>query len=182
MLRHGGIFARSPDALHSPKDGPSSHAVLAATPNCRFREGFASVGMLCNNPPIPLRVLDFLPHTEDLLNLALVCKATHQAGHVLLQREVRCAVCEAGGRTLHDKLWAVCLESAGHVLSKTKSGSHIFRHLFSGATQEGEVKGPQREACAVCKPWPYGQTYQFVLGVAWRVNTTECLPSSFNDQ
>jgi hypothetical protein len=44
--------------------------------------------MLCNNPPIPLRVLDFL-HTEDLLNLSLVCKATHQAGHVLLQREVR---------------------------------------------------------------------------------------------
>jgi hypothetical protein len=88
VLRHGGIFARSPDALQGPKGGPSSLAVLAAAPKCRFREGFAAEGMLCNNPPIPLRVLDFL-ETEDLLNLALVCKATHQAGHVLLQREVR---------------------------------------------------------------------------------------------
>ncbi len=88
MLGPGGIFARSPDALPVPKDAPDRKSMLAATAYCRFREGFASEGMLCNNPPIPLRVLDFLQHTEDLLNLALVCKATHRAGHVLLKREV----------------------------------------------------------------------------------------------
>jgi hypothetical protein len=66
-----------------------SEDALAHTLKCRFQEGFASQGMLCNNPPIPLRVLDFLDHTPDLVNLALVSKATHQAGHYLLQREVR---------------------------------------------------------------------------------------------
>jgi hypothetical protein len=64
--------------------------ILAATASCRFRQGFASEGMLCNHPPIPLRVLDFLD-TQDMLNLSLVCKTTHKAGHVLLQREVRWA-------------------------------------------------------------------------------------------
>jgi hypothetical protein len=55
---------------------------------CAFKSGFAAEGMLCNEPPIPLRVLDFLG-TYELVNLSLVCKATHQAGHVLLKREVR---------------------------------------------------------------------------------------------
>jgi hypothetical protein len=60
----------------------------AATHTCRFISGFASEGMLCNEPPIPLRVLDFLG-TYELVNLSLVCKAMHQAGHLLLEREVR---------------------------------------------------------------------------------------------
>ncbi len=59
----------------------------AATQTCPFKSGFASEGMLCNEPPIPLRVLDFL-ETYELVNLSLLCKATHQAGHVLLEREV----------------------------------------------------------------------------------------------
>jgi hypothetical protein len=60
----------------------------AAVQKCAFKTGFAAEGMLCNEPPIPLRVLDFLG-TYELVNLSLVCKATHQAGHVLLEREVR---------------------------------------------------------------------------------------------
>jgi hypothetical protein len=62
--------------------------LAAATQTCAFKAGFAAEGMLCNEPPIPLRVLDFLG-TYELVNLSLVCKATHQAGHVLLEREVR---------------------------------------------------------------------------------------------
>ncbi len=58
------------------------------TRTCAFKAGFAPEGMLCNVPPIPLRVLDFLG-TYDIVNLSLVCKAMHQAGHVLLEREVR---------------------------------------------------------------------------------------------
>jgi hypothetical protein len=54
---------------------------------CQVR-GHASEGMLCNTPPIPLRVADFLD-AADLLNLALVCKATHEASHLLFDREVR---------------------------------------------------------------------------------------------
>jgi hypothetical protein len=60
----------------------------AVTQTCALKSGFAAEGMLCNEPPIPLRVLDFLG-TYELVNLSLVCKAMHQAGHVLLQREVR---------------------------------------------------------------------------------------------
>jgi hypothetical protein len=59
----------------------------AATQTCALKAGFASEGMLCNEPPIPLRVLDFLG-TYELVNLSVVCKATHQAGHVLLECEV----------------------------------------------------------------------------------------------
>ncbi len=88
MLRSGGVFARTSDALPLPKDGPDSVSILAAPSDCHFQEGFAAEGMLCNNPPIPLRVLDFLEDKQDLLNMALVSKATHQAGHVLLRREV----------------------------------------------------------------------------------------------
>jgi hypothetical protein len=58
------------------------------TQKCALRTGFAAEGMLCDTPPIPLRVLDFLG-TYELINLSLVCKAMHQAGHVLLEREVR---------------------------------------------------------------------------------------------
>jgi hypothetical protein len=68
---------------------------VAATNMCRFRTGFAAEGMLCNEPPIPLRVLDFLG-TYELVNLSLVCKATHQAGHVLLKREVRGSILMRG--------------------------------------------------------------------------------------
>jgi hypothetical protein len=89
VLRHGGVFAHIPDWNQQREDDTDSMSILVATTECHFQKGFASEGMLCNTPPIPLRVLDFLEHTEDLLNLALVCKATHQAGHVLLQREVR---------------------------------------------------------------------------------------------
>jgi hypothetical protein len=59
-----------------------------AVQKCALKTGFAAEGMLCDHPPIPLRVLDFL-ETYELVNLSLVCKATHQAGHVLLEREVR---------------------------------------------------------------------------------------------
>jgi hypothetical protein len=96
VLRPSGLFARSPDAVKGPTTCPDPASVLEAASECRFREGLASEGMLCSKPPIPLRVLDFLPHTEDLLNLALVCKATHQAGHVLLKREVRCPMFVGG--------------------------------------------------------------------------------------
>jgi hypothetical protein len=89
VLRPGGHFARSLHAGEKPKLRRESAIELAAAWQCRFREGYASEGMLCNDPPIPLRILDFLENPEDLLNLASVCKATHQAGHVQLQREVR---------------------------------------------------------------------------------------------
>ncbi len=88
VVRPEGLFARDPDTTEGAEDRPDRLSSLAATSHCPFQEGFASEGMLCDNPPIPLRVLDFLEHTEDLLNLSVVCKATHQAGHVLLQREV----------------------------------------------------------------------------------------------
>jgi hypothetical protein len=88
VLRTEGIFARAPDGRSVARDGSYPLPFLGPTSDCRFREGFASEGMLCNKPPMPLRVLDFLEHTEDLFNLSLVCKATHKAGHVLLQREV----------------------------------------------------------------------------------------------
>jgi hypothetical protein len=74
-----------------PDSGPREErrkSELAAFRACRFQQGFASEGMLCNEPPIPLRVLDFLG-ARDLLRLSLVCKSTHQAAHVLLKREVR---------------------------------------------------------------------------------------------
>ncbi len=98
MLQPGGLFARIPPSErpryepvpnnpYAPK--PDALTALAASANCRFRAGFAAEGMLCDDPPLPLRVLDFLEDTEDLLNLALVCKAMHQAGHALLKREVR---------------------------------------------------------------------------------------------
>jgi hypothetical protein len=87
--RDDGISARVSDRFDSvgvPHDAASN---LAHTSECRFQQGFASQGMLCNDPPIPLRVLDFLEHTADLVNLAMVSKATHHAGHYLLRREVR---------------------------------------------------------------------------------------------
>ncbi len=65
-------------------------AELAGFRACRFQQGFASEGMLCNEPPIPLRVLDFL-EASDILRLSLVSKSTHQAAHLLFKREV-CAV------------------------------------------------------------------------------------------
>jgi hypothetical protein len=73
-----------------PQESPGNVMVRrgAAMHTCRFRSGFAAGGMLCNEPPIPLRVLDFLG-TYELVNLSLVCKAMHQAGHLLLEREVR---------------------------------------------------------------------------------------------
>jgi hypothetical protein len=60
---------------------------LAAFRACPFQQGFTSEGMLCNEPPIPLRVLDFL-EAADILRLSLVSKCTHQAAHMLFQREV----------------------------------------------------------------------------------------------
>ncbi len=65
----------------------SREAELDAFTACRFQKGFASEGMLCHEPPIPLRVLDFL-ETRDILNLSMVCKSAHQASHRLLEREV----------------------------------------------------------------------------------------------
>jgi hypothetical protein len=73
---------------------------LTATRKCAFKAGFAAEGMLCNEPPIPLRVLDFLG-TYELINLSLVCKAMHQAGHVLLEREVRGSIRRACSRNMH---------------------------------------------------------------------------------
>ncbi len=60
---------------------------LEAFRACRFQKGYASEGMLCDEPPIPLRVLDFL-EARDLVRLSLVCKSTHQAAHLLFKREV----------------------------------------------------------------------------------------------
>ncbi len=88
MLRRQSIFPQSLDTVLGPEDSPDPVPSMIAAMHCRFQEGFASGGMLCNDPPIPLRVLDFLDDSEDLLNLALVSKATHQAGHFLLQREL----------------------------------------------------------------------------------------------
>jgi hypothetical protein len=82
--RAGGRLATPP----LPRLGDPTASWAPPTETCRFKSGFASEGMLCNEPPIPLRVLDFLG-TYELVNLSLVCKATHQAGHVLLEREVR---------------------------------------------------------------------------------------------
>jgi hypothetical protein len=73
---------------NSHVDGYEIMALAKAMRKCAFRTGFAPEGMLCNEPPIPLRVLDFLG-TYELVNLSLVCKATHRAGHLLLEREVR---------------------------------------------------------------------------------------------
>lgn len=60
---------------------------LDAYKACRFQAGFAPEGFLCHEPPIPLRVLDFL-EARDLVNLSRMCKRTHHAGHVQFQREV----------------------------------------------------------------------------------------------
>ncbi len=65
----------------------SRESELDAFKACRFQQGFASEGMLCNEPPIPLRVLDYL-EASDLLRLSLVCKSAHQAAHLLFEREV----------------------------------------------------------------------------------------------
>jgi hypothetical protein len=90
--RFEGDTRRRPSAEGYQPGGPTVSEDMmrhvAATNMCRFQTGFAAEGMLCNEPPIPLRVLDFLG-TYELVNLSLVCKATHQAGHVLLKREVR---------------------------------------------------------------------------------------------
>jgi hypothetical protein len=67
--------------------GDSRTMQLEAFEACRFQNGFASEGMLCNEPPIPLRVLDFL-ETKDILRLSLVCRSAHQAAHLLFKREV----------------------------------------------------------------------------------------------
>jgi hypothetical protein len=88
VLRRKGIFAQSLDTVQGPEDSPDPVQSMIAAMHCCSQEGFASEGMLCNDPPIPLRVLDFLDDSKDLLNLAMVCKATHQAGHVLLQRKL----------------------------------------------------------------------------------------------
>jgi hypothetical protein len=91
VLRPGGLYAIRQGAPKQRMGGRQRAALLAATSDCRFKDGFASEGMLCDQPPIPLRVLDFLEAGGDLANLALVCKATHKAGHVLLNREVCCS-------------------------------------------------------------------------------------------
>ncbi len=77
------------DALRfSMGEGEASReAELDAFMACRFQKGFAAEGMLCHEPPIPLRVLDFL-ETQDILSLSMVCKSAHQASHCLLEREV----------------------------------------------------------------------------------------------
>lgn len=71
----------------TPARASEREAQLESFRRCRFQEGFASEGMLCNSPPLPLGVLDYLD-AGDLLNLFLVCKATHRASHYLLHREV----------------------------------------------------------------------------------------------
>jgi hypothetical protein len=65
----------------------SRAAELDAFKACNFQQGFASEGMLCNEPPIPLRALHYL-EARDLVRLSLVCKRTHHAAHALLTREV----------------------------------------------------------------------------------------------
>lgn len=91
VLRDGELTVRDVWLPESECREVSRETELDNFRACRFREGFASVGMLCNKPPIPLRVLDFL-EAEDLLTLSRVCKATHQAAHVLFMREV-CGSC-----------------------------------------------------------------------------------------
>ncbi len=81
---------------------------LSAYETCAFKFGLASEGMLCNEPPIPLRVLDFLG-TYELVNLSLVCKATHQAGHILLKREVRGSIRNLAGDAQPALLFLSCL-------------------------------------------------------------------------
>jgi hypothetical protein len=86
--------AKPPRQPHGP---PREFAVAR---KCACKTGFAAEGMLCNEPPIPLRVLDFLG-TYELINLSLVCKATHQASHILLGREVRDTICRRSNPARH---------------------------------------------------------------------------------
>jgi hypothetical protein len=79
---------QGPEALECLAREASREAELAAFRGCRFQRGNASEGRLCNEPPIPLRVLDFL-EARDLLSMSLVCKSTHQAAHLLFEWEVR---------------------------------------------------------------------------------------------
>jgi hypothetical protein len=87
MRGNGNVFLRDVVQAEDKSREASRVAELDAFRACPFQQGFASEGMLCNEPPIPLRVLDFL-EAQDMINLSLVCKSMHQAAHVLFKREV----------------------------------------------------------------------------------------------
>jgi hypothetical protein len=87
MRDNGDVFLRDDVQAEDKSREASRVAELEAFRACPFQQGFASEGMLCNEPPIPLRVLDFL-EAQDIVNLSLVCKSMHQAAHVLFKREV----------------------------------------------------------------------------------------------
>jgi hypothetical protein len=84
---NANVFLRDDVQAEDKAREASRVAELDAFRACPFQQGFASEGMLCNEPPIPLRVLDFL-EAQDLINLSLVCKSMHQAAHVLFKQEV----------------------------------------------------------------------------------------------
>jgi hypothetical protein len=83
----GNVFLRDDVQAEDKAREVSRVAQLDAFRACPFQQGFASEGLLCNEPPLPLRVLDFL-EGQDIINLSLVCKSMHQAAHVLFKREV----------------------------------------------------------------------------------------------
>lgn len=89
MERDGELSLRDIWKKPDKEREASRVAELNAFKACPFQLGFkfASNGMLCDVPPIPIRTLDFL-EAQDLVNLSRVCKATHQAAHFLLEREV----------------------------------------------------------------------------------------------
>jgi hypothetical protein len=87
LRSNGEVHVREGQQSSDPSGEERREAQLEVFRACRFEQGFASEGMLCHEPPIPLRVLDFLD-TQDLLRLSLVCKSTHQAAHILFKREV----------------------------------------------------------------------------------------------
>eukprot|EP00884_Botryococcus_braunii_P021723 jgi/Botrbrau1/8234/Bobra.0392s0029.2 len=84
---------RGPNVVLNPDRTPDTDAQAAIREAqlqrflvCPLKDGYASEGLLCNSPPIPLRVLDFLD-ASDILNLSLVCKDTHHGSHHLFRRE-----------------------------------------------------------------------------------------------
>lgn len=87
VKNNGEVFVHLNGMKEDKSRAASRVAELEAFRNCPFQKGFAPDGLLCTEPPIPLQVVKYLT-AQDLVNLSLVCKATHQAAHVLLQREV----------------------------------------------------------------------------------------------
>jgi hypothetical protein len=88
LKNHDDVYVRDVKSRTDTSRESMMEAELEAFRACQFQSGFTSEGMLCDEPPIPLRVLDFL-ETQDLVRLSFVCKSTHQAAHLVFQREVR---------------------------------------------------------------------------------------------